>query len=121
MPSPFPGMDPYLEARHIWPDLHERLANIASSDLNRRLPRPYYTRLQMRQEIGIEGDEDVGRRIVPDVVLAKTPRPEGPSGAVATLPPPARAISPSLQVGIPSESIRHPFVEIRDPTDGHKL
>ena len=26
MPSPFPGMDPYLEAPHIWPDLHNALA-----------------------------------------------------------------------------------------------
>ena len=22
MPSPFPGMDPYLEAPQIWPDYH---------------------------------------------------------------------------------------------------
>jgi hypothetical protein len=25
MPSPFPGMDPYLEG-HLWPDVHHRLA-----------------------------------------------------------------------------------------------
>jgi hypothetical protein len=25
MPSPFPGMDPYLEARWLWPDVHGRL------------------------------------------------------------------------------------------------
>ena len=25
MPSPFPGMDPYLEDPAVYPDLHERL------------------------------------------------------------------------------------------------
>ncbi len=26
MPSPFPGMEPYLEAPDIWPDFHGALA-----------------------------------------------------------------------------------------------
>ena len=25
MPSPFPGMDPYVERPAIWPDFHNRL------------------------------------------------------------------------------------------------
>ncbi len=25
MPSPFPGMDPYLESRRFWSDLHHEL------------------------------------------------------------------------------------------------
>ena len=25
MPSPFPGMDPWLEAPRIWPDVHNSL------------------------------------------------------------------------------------------------
>ena len=40
MPSPFPGMDPYLEAPDIWPDFHDRLAEQISSELNRTLPPP---------------------------------------------------------------------------------
>lgn len=27
MPTPFPGMDPYLESADIWPGFHHRLAN----------------------------------------------------------------------------------------------
>ncbi|MDT7893202.1 MAG: DUF4058 family protein, partial [Armatimonadota bacterium] len=34
VPSPFPGMDPYLEAPDIWVDFHGRLAEVISSDLN---------------------------------------------------------------------------------------
>ncbi|WP_416223741.1 DUF4058 family protein [Thermoflexus sp.] len=27
MPSPFPGMDPYLERPDLWPDFHGNLAS----------------------------------------------------------------------------------------------
>jgi hypothetical protein len=53
MPSPFPGMDPYLEAFDIWPDLHDALAGEIRTQLNQSLPSPYYARLEMRPELGI--------------------------------------------------------------------
>jgi uncharacterized protein DUF4058 len=56
MPSPFPGMDPYLEAPHIWPDLHNALAAELRKDLNQTLPNPYYARLEMRPELGVSSD-----------------------------------------------------------------
>ncbi len=40
MPSPFPGMDPYLEGP-LWPDVHHRLASEISRRLAPRL-RPHY-------------------------------------------------------------------------------
>jgi hypothetical protein len=54
MPSPFPGMDPYLEAPDIWPDLHHSLAAKISSELNHRLPPHYYSRLEGRNDVGGE-------------------------------------------------------------------
>lgn len=33
MPSPFPGMDPYLEDRSLWPDVHQRLIAYISEAL----------------------------------------------------------------------------------------
>src|SRR5262249_38963893 len=53
MPSLFPGMDPYLEAPDIWPDLHDALAGEIRAALNNSLPAPYYARLEMRPEVGI--------------------------------------------------------------------
>src|SRR6266542_250856 len=50
MPSPFPGMDPYLEAPDIWPDVHEALATEIRAVLNALLPMPYYARLELRPE-----------------------------------------------------------------------
>ncbi|MBI2877313.1 MAG: DUF4058 family protein [Candidatus Tectomicrobia bacterium] len=41
MPSPFPGMDPYLEAPHIWEDFHANLATEIQRQLTPRL-RPRY-------------------------------------------------------------------------------
>ena len=34
MPSPFPGMDPYLEAKGLWPDFHNALATEIRNELN---------------------------------------------------------------------------------------
>ena len=50
MPSPFPGMDPYLEALDIWPDFQGSLTREMSPNLNSLLPSPYYARLRRRPE-----------------------------------------------------------------------
>lgn len=39
MPSPFPGMDPYLEG-HLWPDVHNSLAYLISVQLTPRVGAP---------------------------------------------------------------------------------
>lgn len=46
MPSPFPGMDPYLGAPDIWPDFHISLVAEISAELNAKLPAGYYARIQ---------------------------------------------------------------------------
>jgi hypothetical protein len=42
MPSPFPGMNPYLEDPDIWPDFHTTLFVEIRAELNRRLPAGYF-------------------------------------------------------------------------------
>lgn len=37
MPSPFPGMDPYLEDPGLWPDVHHGLISEMQAALNRLL------------------------------------------------------------------------------------
>lgn len=125
MPSPFPGMDPYLEAPDIWPGVHHLLASQICFELNRVLPRPYYSDVEMRPELGIveEWDETgpagPGRRIVPDVLLLKYSEA---AGALAVAEPHARDFSPSVEFGaLPDEPVRHFTVEIRDSKRGHKL
>ena len=130
MPSPFPGMDPYLEDPYIFPDLHQRLASGISGVLNRRLPGPYYARVELRPEVGII-DEDDGptKTFIPDVLVLHEPRRPGRrgSGGVALAEPPTVAgarteVSPWVELErLPNEVGRHAFVEVRDSQRGHKL
>ncbi|MFI5453835.1 MAG: DUF4058 family protein [Isosphaerales bacterium] len=123
MPSPFPGMDPYLEAPHIWPDLHDALAGEIRNELNQTLPSPYYARLELRPELGIIEQSGTPQRIIPDVTVVRHPRLLSASerGGVTVLVQPRRDISRSVGLTIRTDLIRHHFVEIRDPAQGHKL
>ncbi|MBI4607198.1 MAG: DUF4058 family protein [Planctomycetes bacterium] len=65
MPSPFPGMDPYVEG-HLWPDLHSRLPNEISRRLGPLL-RPRYVAWLATHLVEDEAPEaDVGI-MYPDV------------------------------------------------------
>ena len=55
MPSPFPGMDPYLEPH--WPGLHTQLASLATGQLNRQLPDDLVA--QPEERLAIESSEEV--------------------------------------------------------------
>lgn len=114
-------MDPYLESPEIWPDFHDRLAGQISITLNEALPVPYYARLEMRPEVGIVEDEGLRRRIVPDVAVVRHAHRPVQETSTAVLDGPRTEVSKSFQVKLFAEPIRHHFVEIRDPTHGHKL
>lgn len=125
MPSPFPGMDPYLEDPAIWPDFHNAFAGDTRAVLNAVLPRPYYARLESRPEVGIV-DEDESRRIVPDVGIVRlrhTPptRPSRSASIAVAEQRPRTERTKSLRIATPDEPIRHHFVEIRDASRGHAL
>lgn len=41
MPSPFPGMDPYLENPDLWSGVHQRLITLIADTLNGIMPPRY--------------------------------------------------------------------------------
>lgn len=41
MPSPFPGMDPYIEGTQRWADFHQEFLVRSREQLNDRLPENY--------------------------------------------------------------------------------
>ena len=45
MPSPFPGMDPYIESPELWSDFHNNLASEMQAYLNRHIQPRYFARL----------------------------------------------------------------------------
>ena len=46
MPSPFPGMDPYLEG-YLWPDVHSALAHKIRQQLAPQIQPKYVARLEI--------------------------------------------------------------------------
>ena len=74
MPSPFPGMDPYLERPSLWPGLHVALINHLQADVNPRLLPVYFADIETR--VYVIRDEDPARQLlIPDVTVEKPPRP----------------------------------------------
>lgn len=114
MPSPFPGMDPWLEDPAVFPDIHDRLVTYISDTLNTLLPSPY--RANTATRVWVEVSQ---RRIGPDV---KVLRPDGPArdrdgGGVAVADP--VGVAP-IVIHVPHDEMREPFVEIR-LEDGQRL
>ena len=71
MPSPFPGMDPYLESPHIWPDVHHRLISEIQTALNPALKPGYVARVDLR--VYVSDIDDPGREvIIPDLRIEKS-------------------------------------------------
>ena len=69
MPSPFPGMDPYLEERSLWPDMHLRLINHIAEALQPQVRPKYLARINERVELA-----GFGQNYVPDVMVVEPPR-----------------------------------------------
>jgi hypothetical protein len=94
MPSPFPGVDPYLEDPAVWPDFHFRFIAHLGNHLNERLPECYVTEIDRHvwlQEPSAEERMLIGR---PDVYAGDTgPEPPAPA-ATATIPAPATTVVP---------------------------
>lgn len=94
MPSPLPGMDPYIEAADIWSDFHGDLAAEMRAELNRVLQPRYVARLT--PHVTYEIVEIAERHnIRPDVGVWQPQPPSGvgaSAGAVSTATPVESAV-----------------------------
>ena len=112
MPTPFPGMDPYLEQPVLWPDMHNGLIAELRNALAPQLRPRYYVALEERTYLA----EPTGLAFVsrPDVTVVGSPTPatsrtspdEASSLGVATLEPVI------VELPIP-ESVRETYLEVR--------
>ncbi|MBI3268638.1 MAG: DUF4058 family protein [Planctomycetes bacterium] len=84
MPSPFPGMDPYLEDPGGWLDFHNRLITYLSDDLNGSIGEGYVAR--MTERVVVEAVREAPRGIYPDVALVTRRPGGGVAGAAAADP-----------------------------------
>lgn len=80
MPSPFPGMDPYLERPTLWPDVHFELIRAIRATLVPRVAPHYYVAVEERTYVAaVQPHTFVGE---PDVAVIRQPHapPLTPAG-----------------------------------------
>ncbi len=109
MPSPFPGMNPYLEQDDVWHDFHERWIPLAAELLTPQVRPHYIVKLDEHifiHELGSEERRLLGRADV--AVTQATPPPENRS-STAVLEAPVIGHLPSA---VDVEQLA--FIEIRD-------
>lgn len=116
MPSPFPGMDPYLEDSELWKGFHHSIAAEIVAHLNPLVGPKYFADVEVRTVM-----EDVliasTQTIYPDAaVLERTPSPAPGGPATATIVIPTAPIQRTLHL---EEPIKLRAVQIKTTEAGH--
>ena len=107
MPSPFPGMDPYLEDPLIWPSVHHLLISQIGTTLNRSLPPGYVAAFGER--VFVAGPD---REIYPDVLVKDVPDARGDASYHERGTATAVSDAPWV-IAVTSDEVVEGFVEVR--------
>lgn len=116
MKSPFPGMDPYIEAHgHLWEDFHNDLIAEIKNVIARALPPNYVVQSQARAYVVLAESEDKkSHALVTDVGISSeitAQRPPAPAGSVAVAESVTETEPATLRAFI-TEEYREIFLEI---------
>ena len=114
MPSPFPGMDPWLENPEDFPDVHDSLIAALRDAINQLLPPNYFARGARRVWI----DDDQLR--VPDVGVHEQSERVGGPAFVNWEAAMAEAGMLAVEAPVPAEPVEEHFLEIREAVT-HRL
>ena len=80
MPSPFPGMDPYLERAERWSGVHTRLIAVIGEILARQVAPRFF--VDSEDNVYILGLDDPARSVVrPDPYMVEAVSAAGPARA----------------------------------------
>ena len=112
MPSPFPGMNPYLEQAELWQDFHLEFLPAIRRHLVRQLGSRYIVKLEEHlyiHDLPPEPRYMIGRSDVSVALSEDEPHVRG-EVSVGVLDAPAKVQTPDLDIE------RVPFLEIRDRT-----
>ena len=110
MPSPFPGMDPYLEEPSQWPGVHQRLITYAADAMQPSVRPRYHVLIGERVYIATPPQS-----FYPDVTLLRSPAQSEPeSGSIAVAVPDA----PTVVGEYLAEAQRQLFIEIVHVSSG---
>ena len=116
MPSPFPGMNPYLEQPSVWEDFHMAFATQIRESLATQVRPNFLVKLEERVFIH-EPSSNERRKFLgkPDIALFEASAAH--ESSVATFDPALNQVK-SILATIPDVEIeRHAVIEIRDRLD----
>ena len=116
MPSPFPGMDPFLEHPAFFPGLHDGIIAYIREFLQPRLPPPYYAEIADRVWV-----ETSHRPVGPDVNVLRAEEPTGESAANGGVATATATGTMPVVVTVPHEERRETVVEIYARQDQERL
>jgi hypothetical protein len=108
MPSPLPGMNPFLESKELWSEFHSRMIVAMADALSETLSQDYRVAVEKRVYLS-QGDETILIGI-PDVAVTTAPTSAAGSTALAIEP---------MVVEVPlTEEIQERYLEIKEVATG---
>lgn len=113
MPSPFPGMDPYLEP--YWRDVHASLIIYARDQLQSQLPGGLRARVEER--VIVEPGQCGERSVYPDIRVVERGRGRAASEAAEA----GVAVAEPLVIYLPDEPVTQTYIEIIDVGSGNRV
>jgi hypothetical protein len=123
MTSPFPGMDPFIEASGLWEDFHSHLIQKISEHLAEAAPERYLVRTGERSYVVlVESEGEKSYPFLPDVsVTARRSRKKSSKkGSTALAEPADEAEAVTLRAFIQEEH-REAFVELYETSPEQRL
>jgi uncharacterized protein DUF4058 len=111
MPSPFPGMNPYLEHPSVWHDFHQSFIPAAREALTPQVTPRYFVRVE--EHVYLRDPEDDGKILLgqSDVDVGLTLPPKRDDAAVALLSAPVQIDMPEL------DELRLDYLEVLTVND----
>lgn len=123
MKSPFPGMDPYIEACGLWGDFHSHLIEKIGEKLADVAPEHYLVRTGERSYVVlVESEGKKSYPFFPDVSMtAPRGRKKTPKKGGTALAEPAGETDPVTMRAFIQEEHREAFIEIYEASPGQRL
>ncbi len=109
MPTPFPGMDPYLEEDGYWHQVHISLIVDIRRNLIQQLQPYYYVEIEQRTYLAVIPPQDTG---IPDVMVVDAYHPYGN----VTVTTPTLQFRPiTVDLPMPTvEKVMRRYLQVRD-------
>ncbi|MEM1254295.1 MAG: DUF4058 family protein [Cyanobacteria bacterium P01_H01_bin.21] len=112
MPSPLPGMNPFIEQPELWSEFHSRLIVAIADALDKLLSRNY--RVAVEKRIYLSQDDEQILIGIPDVAVTSTTGSSAQDSSASAV-----AVAEPQTVELPQvEEVQERYLEIREGTTG---